>query len=170
MGDQPHDSAHGGVHEYHHEKAQPPSRAEIEKGHLAETANTRGLWIFGGLLLVGLVLAVVVASGVLWMYSGHNVYRARRGIEAALPTGLPAPGTAHWVNPSRDLEALRRAQAGRLEGYGWMDREAGMARIPIEAAMTILAERAEADAGGAGQQGEGSRSLIERDAEQGGGL
>ena len=38
----------------------------------------------------------------------------------------------------------RNAQRATLDRYGWVDRDAGIARIPIEQAMTLLAEEAEA--------------------------
>jgi hypothetical protein len=47
--------------------------------------------------------------------------------------------------PARDLDALLRDQKGRLEGYAWIDRDKGIARMPIDAAMARLA--AEGDAG-----------------------
>lgn len=45
------------------------------------------------------------------------------------------------VNPDRDIEQLRAAEAERLDGYGWVDRSAGIAHIPVERAMDLLAER-----------------------------
>ncbi|MFL6655165.1 MAG: hypothetical protein ACJ8KA_10255 [Sulfurifustis sp.] len=38
-------------------------------------------------------------------------------------------------------EALRREQEAKLESYGWVDRERGVARIPIERAMELYVER-----------------------------
>jgi hypothetical protein len=49
---------------------------------------------------------------------------------------IPAPRLQ--VTDQRDLEALRRAEAERLEGYGWVDRKAGVVHIPIERAMDLL--------------------------------
>ena len=46
---------------------------------------------------------------------------------------------------------MRAAESAVLESYGWVDREAGVARIPIERAMLLLAERAAAERG----EGEG---------------
>jgi hypothetical protein len=34
---------------------------------------------------------------------------------------------------------MQRAQAGSLAGWGWVDRDAGIATIPIEEAMDIVA-------------------------------
>jgi hypothetical protein len=47
--------------------------------------------------------------------------------------------------PAGDLDAFLREQKARLTGYGWIDRDRGIARMPIDAAMARLA--AEGDAG-----------------------
>lgn len=47
--------------------------------------------------------------------------------------------------PASDLAALLRDQKARLSGYAWVDRDKGIARIPVAAAMARLA--AEGDAG-----------------------
>lgn len=46
-------------------------------------------------------------------------------------------------NPRADLARLQTEQAGRLQGYAWVDRADGVARIPIERAMQLLSERGE---------------------------
>lgn len=45
------------------------------------------------------------------------------------------------VRPLKTLEQVRASERELLEGYGWVDREAGLARIPIGRAMAILAGR-----------------------------
>ena len=44
-------------------------------------------------------------------------------------------------NPQQELQELRAKQKALLEGYGWVNKEAGIARIPIEDAMRIVVER-----------------------------
>lgn len=43
--------------------------------------------------------------------------------------------------PTLDLETLRAEEDAVLQGHAWVDREAGVVRIPIERAMTLLVER-----------------------------
>ncbi|QDU60875.1 hypothetical protein Pan216_17280 [Planctomycetes bacterium Pan216] len=38
------------------------------------------------------------------------------------------------------LRELRQSEAARLEGYGWVNKQEGVVHIPIERAMTLLAE------------------------------
>ena len=44
-------------------------------------------------------------------------------------------------NPQQDLSELRAKQESLLKGYGWVNKEAGIARIPIEEAMRIVVQR-----------------------------
>jgi len=45
------------------------------------------------------------------------------------------------VVPGLDLRAMDAANAERLESYGWVDEGAGVAHIPIEAAVDVLLEQ-----------------------------
>ena len=45
------------------------------------------------------------------------------------------------VVPGLDWRAMKAANADRLESYGWVDEGAGVAHIPIEAAVDVLLER-----------------------------
>src|SRR5262249_13345004 len=40
-----------------------------------------------------------------------------------------------------DLESLRASEQKQLESYGWIDRDAGPVHIPIDRAMSLLAQR-----------------------------
>ena len=46
------------------------------------------------------------------------------------------------TDPRDDLKHLRETEDRTLESYGWVDRDAGIVRIPIEQAMTLVEERA----------------------------
>ena len=41
------------------------------------------------------------------------------------------------TNPLRDLEAVRKAEDAHLDRYAWIDREHGIAQIPIDRAMLL---------------------------------
>ena len=45
------------------------------------------------------------------------------------------------TNPRQDLRDLRSAEEAVLTGYGWVDKKAGIARIPIDEAMKLTVER-----------------------------
>ncbi|MGE0744819.1 MAG: hypothetical protein AB7K86_06205, partial [Rhodospirillales bacterium] len=56
------------------------------------------------------------------------------------PRGAPPPPRLQ-VDPAADRAVLEAAARALLTGYGWTDRAAGRARIPIERAIEILAAR-----------------------------
>lgn len=59
------------------------------------------------------------------------------------PRTFPEPRLQR--SPASDLDAFLREQKARLTGYAWVDRDKGIARMPIDAAMARLA--AQGDAG-----------------------
>lgn len=65
--------------------------------------------------------------------------------EAALRGGdrmfQPPADPLLQANPTDALAAMRASEAEVLETYGWVSREAGVARIPIDRAMDLVLER-----------------------------
>src|SRR4051812_34398766 len=53
------------------------------------------------------------------------------------------PQPALQKAPQNDLKQFEAGQRAALSGYAWIDRAQGIARIPIEDAMRIIAGRAE---------------------------
>jgi hypothetical protein len=101
-------------------------------------ANIRGLTIS----LVGLFLLLLVsllAMGWMFWYLAAREESSPAPWAAAERDLPPAPRLQ--ADPARDLENLRKAEAAVLNSYGWVDRKAGIVRIPIERAMEVLAER-----------------------------
>jgi hypothetical protein len=45
------------------------------------------------------------------------------------------------TEPREDLRNLRESEERTLTTYGWVDRNAGVVRIPIDRAMTLTVER-----------------------------
>jgi hypothetical protein len=58
-------------------------------------------------------------------------------------TRLPATPRVQSL-PSDDLNAYRAAQNAKINGLAWVDQGAGTVRIPINAAMRLIVERADA--------------------------
>ena len=60
------------------------------------------------------------------------------------PRGAMPPAPRLEADPVTDGDAYRAREAALLGGYGWVDRPAGIVRMPIDEAMRILAERGRA--------------------------
>jgi hypothetical protein len=78
------------------------------------------------LIVAGIVVLVPVA---LWLAAPGSVHDPRHQ-----PRVTP-PEPRLQSTPRDDLAALRRAEDARLSSYGWSDRAAGLAHIPVEEAM-----------------------------------
>jgi hypothetical protein len=65
-----------------------------------------------------------------------EVYPLAAGQQEQLP---PMPRLQEY--PQQDMRDLREKQQALLNGYGWVNRDAGVARIPIEEAMRIVVQR-----------------------------
>ena len=112
-----------------------PSGGRYEK----RDANIRSLVWFGMGLFLTLVL-VVVAMARLFRYFAASQSLGPPASPFSDVRVLPPPPRLE-VEPHRDLERWRADQEALLAGYGWVDRKAGMVRIPINRAMDLLVDR-----------------------------
>jgi hypothetical protein len=113
-----------------------------ERGHETTDAHLGGIVLFA----VGLFVTVLVVSLLMWMLfvflTGREADRSVRqyplgaGQESREPTG-PRLQT----NPREDLRRLRAAEDAVLSSYGWVDRNQGIAHIPIGDAMKLTLQR-----------------------------
>jgi hypothetical protein len=99
------------------------------------------VWFGAG--FVGLTVLALVAMVLLFKGLERQADRrdpALSPIQEANQRRLP-PGPNLQTTPEKDLAAVRAAEETRLHSYGWIDQSQGVAHIPIERAIDILAER-----------------------------
>jgi hypothetical protein len=111
-------------------------------GHEGDRPSLRpaaiGSAAFLGLIAIGFVLSYFLEIGL----RKHDESQSPPANPLALELGRQLPPEPRLqVNPGRDLTEHRRAEQEILDGYGWVDKKAGIVRIPIEQAMDILAKR-----------------------------
>lgn len=110
-------------------------------GYERTDANIRGLAAFAG----GLVLLMLVG-----MFAMRLLYvqMAERQVQtdpvlsplaAQLPEHPPDPRLQ--VMPAAELQRIRAEEQEKLTGYGWVEPNAGVVRIPVERAMELVIER-----------------------------
>lgn len=109
-----------------------------------ETSDVRARPILLGTAGIG---ALALAS-FLAMWGLFHALADREARESAQPNPLAErygrrqpPEPRLQTHPRDDLLALQRSEQAVLDGYGWIDRERGTVRIPVERAMEILARR-----------------------------
>lgn len=114
-------------------------------GHETRDVSARPVVLAGVGLLV---LLLATSAGAWWLLAHYQAREARRSPPAsplAREYGRAEPPAPRLqTDPLADLRALRAEEDARLFGYGWVDRDAGIVRIPIERAIDLLAERAAA--------------------------
>lgn len=98
------------------------------------------------LIISGVCLVVLAGLSLLAMWLLFDYFAARRARLEAVPSPmfearqLP-PEPRLQVSPQQDMRQMRATEMAALHSYGWVDRQAGIVRIPIERAIELLAER-----------------------------
>ena len=103
-----------------------------------------------GVLMVSILsfaFALLTAFGV-WFYFQY-ANKAHKRAEAAAQVPLAErPLETHFqgeknlqINTKLDMDKYRESSEKQLKGYGWVNKDAGVAHIPIERAMALVVER-----------------------------
>jgi hypothetical protein len=93
----------------------------------------------------GIFVLLILAATAMWLLLGR--YDRELAAESPAPSPLAGYGPQEppeprlQVDPATDIARLRATEQQQLDGFGWVDRQAGTVRIPIERAMQLLAER-----------------------------
>jgi len=110
--------------------------------HEKSDVDIRALLGVGG----GLVVAALVIYALVWLLF---LYPSNREAHGALPEfplaasqeqRLP-PEPRLQTDPREDLRVLRQSEDQILQSYGWIDKNAGVVRIPIDEAMKLTLMR-----------------------------
>jgi hypothetical protein len=110
-------------------------------GHEANNLVVNGLIIFAVVLV-----AVVIFVELCLVYVMKDFSQEEKVLQALAPPRFaddssPVPGPRLQATPPTDLVKLKEVELRRLNGYGWVDRAAGIAHIPIERAIDIVASK-----------------------------
>jgi hypothetical protein len=113
--------------------------AQVAAGNYERTDfSARGVLIFAAGLIVMTGLSALLVAVFMHYWTVLYPLRLTRPLWQD-PRRAPAPRLQ--TSPSIDLETLRKQDEGMLHQYGWIDREAGVVRIPIERAMELVVQR-----------------------------
>ncbi len=113
-------------------------------GYEKRDANAK--WIFGivaFLLVAGLIMHFVLAGMMERLektpYPTDELNGTRRGAETRAQAVAGVPHLQ--IMPKEELSQFRTKEEAELNTYGWINRTAGVVRIPIDRAMDLLLER-----------------------------
>jgi hypothetical protein len=115
-------------------------RTDVRRGYELSDLKPGFIALFGIGLVVAVALAVVITS--LFMH-----YRALQHSRQETPVprlagereAMPEPRLK--VDAHNELRQMRAAEETALNSYGWVDKDAGIVKIPVDRAMEILAKK-----------------------------
>jgi hypothetical protein len=113
----------------------------LPKDYEPNVINFRGLWWTAGGLAALIVFGFLLMQGLTQLFGTSRESKERRPTPESLASS--AEPTLE-PNQAAALAALRTVEQARLNGYAWIDKEAGTARIPIARATEILSQHAAA--------------------------
>jgi len=117
------------------------AEASAPRRPMPEDLHLKGIALTG----LGIVAAIGIALGAAFAVT-HLGNDGRPAPRVAAHFGKPPPIEGRVVlqaEPGQDIRAFTAEKRELIESYAWVDRERGIARIPIERAMALLATGAE---------------------------
>ena len=123
---------------HHSQAAKGPGEVPLHDGG---DVNIRAVLLFG----LGLALTAIAIHGLVWLlflyFSGREAVQVAPAYPLAAGQAQLPPEPRLQPNPREDLAALRAREDEILTTFGWVDEPAGIVRIPIEEAMTLIVKR-----------------------------
>jgi hypothetical protein len=118
--------------------------------HERKDVDVPALFTIAFLLLLSCIAIFIVVTLMMRYFTAHEpaVTAGQANIPATRAEEFPQPRLE--VKSGASLAELRAAENTNLNSYGWIDRNAGTVRIPIDRAMQLLLNRGLPDVG-AGQ-------------------
>jgi hypothetical protein len=100
-------------------------------------------YTFAMWLTVAMLLSGGIVYGTFWFFEGQE--ETANEVAQKYPLAVdrrPEPPLPNLQKqPFKDVYELRDAEARKLGTYGWVDKEGGIARIPIDRAMEVILQR-----------------------------
>jgi hypothetical protein len=138
-------------------------------GHEHTDANVSMIVQFA----VWLTVSAIVVHILMWFTFAIFVDLRERTGPVEFPLASEGPrlpsGARLQAKPANEIYDFRRQETATLEGYSWIDRNAGTVRIPITEAMRLIVERGlpSRPADAAGVESVDTSALMPTDASAG---
>jgi hypothetical protein len=146
--------------------AKPQGRQRVDSGGY-EKRDANAKWIFGivaFLVVTGLIMHFCLA-GVTNLLGRRRMPEdrfagVRRDTKAIMNKTVPHLQIA----PPEDLKKFREREEMELTTYGWIDRTAGVVRVPVDRAMELVLQRGlpQRSKGGTNELGPSSYELQQQ--------
>jgi hypothetical protein len=113
-----------------------------EVHHETTDVNFRAILGFGG----GMIIVAAGIHVLIWLLFGYFTSREASRVPLEYPLAVSQaervpPEPRLQTAPREDLRDLRAGEDAVLESYAWVDKNAGIVRIPIEEAIRLTLQR-----------------------------
>jgi hypothetical protein len=113
----------------------------LQAGHEQTAIQPRTLFISAGVLVAVVIVCQVVLG--LWMSGFEHKEERANALHPNRQTidvdQFPQPRLQR--TPPVDFMGMMQEERARITSYGWVNKDAGIARIPVDRAMEILVEK-----------------------------
>lgn len=138
----------------------PPSR-EPAKHYETREVSVKGIvWFVAGFILTAAVLNLLLwwLMGVLtaWQSAAERPISPVADRNPTFPDPQLQPSPGHLTVPWQDLAQLRSQEENTLHSYGWVNRQQGLVRIPVDQALTLALQKGIFSIGGGPPAGAGT--------------
>jgi hypothetical protein len=125
----------------------PPLHGElhnVDTAHEHSDINIRAIVTF---VIVLAVVTIVIQGAMVGMFKVLNMIEEKNDppvsplARSAAKDASDFPDPRLQTTPWMDLKQLRARETAHLQGYGWVDQQAGIARIPIDRAKALLLQK-----------------------------
>ena len=114
-------------------------RHQQQSRHQTSEIDLRGItWLAVGLVISAIAVGLL-GAGLFSLFKDQ--YPSESAPSRITTSGRWPPAPRLQTDPASDWHQLQAAEAARLSSYGWIDKSAGVIRIPIDRAMDLLAQR-----------------------------
>jgi hypothetical protein len=97
------------------------------------------LWLF-----VAMLVSFGIVYGTFWFFEGRSraadAAAQKYPLAASVPRREP-PAPNLQKQPFKDVYSLHLGENEKLSSYGWVDKDGGIAHIPIDRAMDVMLQR-----------------------------
>jgi hypothetical protein len=108
--------------------------------HEESDVNVRGIFVFAAGLAIVAIMIHLAVLGLFEYFDGREAGGPAQHRLAAEEPRLP-PEPRLQIAPRQDLANFRAREDEILNGYHWVDKQAGIVRIPIAEAMKLTVQR-----------------------------
>jgi len=118
-------------------KSQQTGPAQTE----SDGINYRGLVVFVVILAVTTITCELIVMGMFKIFDARSKASDVARAPLSAPAGTLPPPPNLLVNEPANLTQFRAREANELANYGWIDKNAGIVRLPIDRAKELILER-----------------------------